>query len=326
MARWVRSLIARDDSQLIPRALGRAAALAGDAERVRIDRFEGEDFGAAEALLDGQAIARQRLAADDVAQVVGEVLERRERAGLGVEMREIEAPAELLLAAMLAHQAIEPALQAARQAEIVAVDGQHERVVENGGVEPVRHDQFEAQRPAARIGALLPLVDPGEAVHPPFGRLADRRRHRRRLETVERGLQTVVVAQGHATADELQNFVGRGRHQTRWPQAGVSRLDDLGGRPDQDVGVPDGGHAVFGNGLHTDNDGAGLEVDRRQSLRLAEREERVRHQVLRVARREIAGQRPEEIELLAFAAVMARRHPLVAQRCGAELPAAPFVS
>ena len=80
------------------------------------------------------------------------------------------------------------------------------------------------------------------------------------------------------------------------------------------------------NGLDADDDGAGLEVDRRQPLRLAERKERVRHQVLRVARREIARQRPEEIELLAFTSVMARRHPLAAQRCGAWLPAAPVGS
>ena len=88
----------------------------------------------------------------------------------------------------------------------------------------------------------------------------------------------------------------------------VSCLDDLGGRPDQHVGIPDGGHAVLGDGFDTDDDGAGFEVDRRHPLGLAEREERVRHQVLRIAQREIAGQRPEEIELLAFAAVMARRH------------------
>jgi hypothetical protein len=88
----------------------------------------------------------------------------------------------------------------------------------------------------------------------------------------------------------------------------VTRLDDLRRGPDQHVGVPDGGHAVLGDGLHTDDDGAGLEVDRRQSLRLAEGEERVRHQVLSVAGREITGQSPKEIELLAFAVVMARRH------------------
>src|SRR3546814_11301549 len=40
-----------------------------------------------------------------------------------------------------------------------------------------------------------------------------------------------------------------------------------------------------------------LEVDRRQALRLGEREERIGHEVLCVARREIAGERAEQIEL-----------------------------
>ncbi|KIT98028.1 hypothetical protein QU38_02945 [Staphylococcus aureus] len=213
MARECRSLIARDDSQLIPRVRFGPATTTRDAEGIRIGRHEGEDFRPAEALLDGQAVAWQRLAADDVAKVVGEVLEWREAARLGVEMREIEAPAELLLAAVLAHEAVQPALQASRQTEIIAVDRQHERVVEDGGVEPIGHDQLEAERPAAMVGALLPFVDPGEAVHPPLGRLADRGRYRRRLKSVERSLEAVVVAQRHAAADEVEDFVGSGRHE-----------------------------------------------------------------------------------------------------------------
>src|SRR3546814_10369166 len=106
-------LIARDDSQLIPRASCRAATAARDAERVGIGWYEGQDFGTADALLDSQAVAGQRLAADDVAQVVGEMLERRETAGLGVEMRKIEAQAETLLAAVLAHAAVQHALKTA---------------------------------------------------------------------------------------------------------------------------------------------------------------------------------------------------------------------
>src|SRR3546814_18872103 len=70
------SLIARDDSQLIPRASCRAATAARDAERVGIGWYEGQDFGTADALLDSQAVAGQRLAADDVAQVVGEKIGR----------------------------------------------------------------------------------------------------------------------------------------------------------------------------------------------------------------------------------------------------------
>src|SRR3546814_1617205 len=77
------------------------------AEGRQAGRSEGEAFGSAGRLFDGQPVARQRLAADDVAQVVGEVLEGRERARLGVQVDEVEAPAELLAATVLAHEPID---------------------------------------------------------------------------------------------------------------------------------------------------------------------------------------------------------------------------
>src|SRR3546814_10403709 len=113
------------------RASGRAATAARDAGRVGIGWYEGQDFGTADALLDSQAVAGQRLAADDVAQVVGEMLARRETAGLGVEMRTIEAPAEPLTAALLAHEAVQPAPKTACTPERVTVDGEDPRVVED---------------------------------------------------------------------------------------------------------------------------------------------------------------------------------------------------
>src|SRR3546814_12795026 len=109
----------------------RRASVYGTARRAegrQAGRSEGEAFGCAGRLVDGQPVARQRRAADDVAQVVGEVLEGRERARLGVQVDEVEAPAELLAATVLAHEPIKPALQATGQVEIGAVDGQHERV------------------------------------------------------------------------------------------------------------------------------------------------------------------------------------------------------
>src|SRR3546814_4641863 len=115
------------------RASGRAATAARDAGRVGIGWYEGQDFGTADALLDSQAVAGQRLAADDVAQVVGEMLERRETAGLGVEMRKIEAPVELLLAAVLSTAEVQPANKTACQPEIVTVDGRDQRVVAEYG-------------------------------------------------------------------------------------------------------------------------------------------------------------------------------------------------
>src|SRR3546814_4569752 len=138
MARYCRSLLARDASQLIPRAGWRAATAAREDERVGIGWYEGQDFGTADALLDSQAVAGQRLAAADVAQAVGEMLERRETAGLGVERRKMEAPAEFLLAAVLANGAVKPASKTACQPEIVTAAVEAHTSVEDHAIDTAR--------------------------------------------------------------------------------------------------------------------------------------------------------------------------------------------
>jgi hypothetical protein len=63
------------------------------------------------------------------------------------------------------------------------------------------------------------------------------------------------------------------------------------------------------HGLDADGDIVHPVVDRCGAVRLGEREERIGHEVLRIARREVARQRPKQFELLAFGAgAVARRH------------------
>jgi hypothetical protein len=64
-----------------------------------------EALSAAQTALDNEAIARQGLAADDLPEIVGEMLQRREAARLSVQMNEIEAPAAGLASAVLANGA-----------------------------------------------------------------------------------------------------------------------------------------------------------------------------------------------------------------------------
>ena len=262
--------------------------------------LEGEQRAAADLDFEKQPVAGQRLAADDVAQLEGEAFERRQRAGFLVQMAKVEAPAIALPTAMLAHDAVEPAFEAAGQIEVSPVDGQHERVVEHSLVEPVGQDHLDAVRATVTVGALLPLVDPGEAMTAALGGLADRRADRSGLEPVERGLQALVVAQARAAADEAQDFVGCGRHQARGAQACVARLNDLAGRPDQDVGIPDGCHAVIGHGLDANRHVAGDEIDRRDAMGFREGEKRIGHEILCVSWREVTGERPKQVELSAL--------------------------
>src|SRR6204780_5452001 len=126
-----------------------------------------------------------------------------------MQKSEVKTPAVLLLATVLAHDPVEPALKPAGQREIRAIDGQDERVVEDAGVEPIGQDELDAERPAVGVGSLLPFVDPGKAMPATLGRLADGGGDGCRLEPVEAGLEALIVPGARAPADERQDLVGR---------------------------------------------------------------------------------------------------------------------
>lgn len=62
-------------------------------------------------------------------------------------------------------------------------------------------------------------------------------------------------------------------------------VDDLAGCPNQDVGVPDRRHTMFDRRLDADRDLAHAKIDRCHAAGFGKREERPRHQILRIARR-----------------------------------------
>ena len=140
MARESRSPIARADSQVFPRATETTLAQTFY-KRIDGSRRKDETFSASRSRSDEKTVARHCLATDYFAQVVGKMFERREAAGLGVEMNKIETPAALLMAAVLTDDPIKPALKSTCQVEIGPVDREHERVVQYTAVEPVRQDQ-----------------------------------------------------------------------------------------------------------------------------------------------------------------------------------------
>lgn len=74
------------------------------------------------------------------------------------------------------------------------------------------------------------------------------------------------------------------------------RFDDLAGGPDQDVGIPDGRHAVFGERMDLHAHIAGLVSDRDDPARLRQREERTLHEVALVARARGASGDHEGVE------------------------------
>ena len=133
---------------------------------------------------------------------------------------------------------------------------------------------------------------------PSFRRLADRGHHGGRLQPVERSLEAIVVPHAGAPTDEGQDFVRGCRHQTGCLQTGIAGLHDLRRGPDQNVRVPDRRHAVFRHGFDTNGDGPGAEIDRCDALGLCQRKERISHQILRIAWRQIARQCAKQVELI----------------------------
>src|SRR5690348_3616747 len=107
-------------------------------------RCEVQSLAAVPVSREQELIAGQCLALDDQAYVVSKVLERGEDAGLGMEVHKVKAPAAVLASTVLAHEPVEPSFKSARQLEISAIDRQHERVVDDAGIEPIRQDQFES--------------------------------------------------------------------------------------------------------------------------------------------------------------------------------------
>src|SRR3546814_9969318 len=74
----------------------------------------------------------------------------------------------------------------------------------------------------------------------------------RRLQPVERGFEAVIIVTARP-APAIGQYLMRGRrHEPRGRPSGIACLDELARRPDQDVGVPDGRHAMFGHGFRSE--------------------------------------------------------------------------
>ncbi len=201
---------------------------------------------------------------------------------------------------MLAHDTVEPALDAASQLEIGAVDRQDQAAIEHTRIEPVGQDKLDANGAATVVECFPPFVDPGEAVASALVLLADRRGNGRRLQAVERCAQPLIMVLARPAPDEGQNFVRTGGDVPRCRPACVARFDELTRRPNQNVGIPDGRHAVFGHGFDRDPCGPHCEVDRCGAPRLGKAEEGPGHQILSIARGNVTRHRIEQVELRTF--------------------------
>src|SRR5260370_6195730 len=73
-------------------------------------------------------------------------------------MPDLEGPSVRLAPGVLAGNAVEPALDAAREPKVGRVDREHEPAIEDALVEPLGQDELDALAASPRIGEFLPLV------------------------------------------------------------------------------------------------------------------------------------------------------------------------
>ena len=97
--------------------------------------------------------------------------------------------------------------------------------------------------------------------------------------------------------DESEDVIRGRRDEPRGRQTLIPGLDDLRGRPDQDIGIPDRGDAIVEGSRDPNGDPLGIENNRLDALGFGEREEGIGHQVLRVSRSQIPRQGSEDLEL-----------------------------
>src|SRR5574337_2060191 len=121
IARYLARLIARARPQALPRLSPCRGRHGPEGQQLRTVVWHP---------LDAEDVAGQRLPRDQRAQVAGEVVGLGRAARLAVQVPEVELPAARLSSTVLAHQPVQPALDATRESEICRVDGQHQ-----GGVE-----------------------------------------------------------------------------------------------------------------------------------------------------------------------------------------------
>ena len=111
-------------------------------------------------VLKREPVTRQRLAVHQAPQLNGKVGIALQAARLEMQMPQVETPALHLSAPMLAHQAVQPALEATGELEVSRVQGQDQGIVHHTGIEPVGQDQLDAVGSTMGTGQFLPFVDP----------------------------------------------------------------------------------------------------------------------------------------------------------------------
>lgn len=164
MARYSVRLIARVYSQLIPSSEPRGKLCNRLLDALGGSRPHVQDFAATASVLDRHSVAGQAAGPHDPAHVDGEVGIPGKASGTRVQVPEVKPPPVRLLARVLAGKPVEPAFDSTRETEVRSVDRQDESRIEHGCIEPIRYDKFEPERSTLRRRALLPLIDPGEAV------------------------------------------------------------------------------------------------------------------------------------------------------------------
>ncbi len=127
--------------------------------------------------------------------------------------------------------------------KLSTVDRQHERILEDRSIEPVRHREIISVGICMPIGALRPFVYLEEVPQPPFPNLAQGNGNR---SWVAADWEPPLSSDSRVHWRDIRQGQGLTRpcsHATRCVQASNVGFDDLADGPDQHVGIPARRHA-----------------------------------------------------------------------------------
>lgn len=268
--------------------------------------------------VDDDVVLGQRLPLGDLADVAGEVAQGP--AGAGALAQRVHAEGDGGPVGVIGHglagEAVEPALDAARQVEVIRVDGQNLAPPQDRVVQPWRQLDlpwprrvwlairrlhrnpvfklvFDGDREARKpVKADLPALF-GLILEPDVGD------DQRRGQPFDRGSQLFVISPARGAPQLAQGVVGREPHPRGRLAALFDRVVQVRGGKNDQIPVPDGGDAELGRGVHRDADGLGLELDR-LSTALLEGQEGELHDIAVVAEGRLKGAHGEHIELSGF--------------------------
>jgi hypothetical protein len=161
------------------------------------------------------------------------------------------------MTAVFADHTIQPSLDATRQLEVITVDCECQSVSKNAFVEPVRNSKLDSRGAPILIGWRRITLDPVKSFRHLSSALPDISAYQSAAEPLEGFYDPLILIVTCSTINATKQLLDRNFESRRRCDASSLRLPELGGSPDQDIGIPYCGDTNLDRCGYIDTDGSG---------------------------------------------------------------------